>query len=55
MSTGCVSISAFTSLVDIPISIANSAAGSKICAITAIIEKYKSNSIKVQEHCGLNF
>ena len=53
--TGCVSISAFTSLVGIPISIANSAAGSKICAITAVIEKYKSNRIKVQEHWGLNF
>ena len=53
--TGCVSISAFASLVGIPISIANSEAGSKICAITAGIEKYKSNSIKVQEHRGLNF
>ena len=53
--TGCVSISAFASLVGIPIRIANSSAGSKIFAITAGIEKYKSNSIKVQKHRGLNF
>ena len=39
--TGCVSISAFVSLVDIPIVIANSAIGFKICAITAAITKYK--------------
>ena len=39
--TGCVSISAFVSLVGIPIVIANSAIGFKICAITAAITKYK--------------
>ena len=39
--TGCVSISAFASLVGIPIVIANSAIGFKICAITAAITKYK--------------
>ena len=39
--TGCVSISAFASLVGIPIVIANSAIGFKICAITASITKYK--------------
>ena len=39
--TGCVSISAFASLVGIPIVIANSAIGLKICAITAAITKYK--------------
>ena len=37
--TGCVSISAFASLVGIPISIATSAVGLKICAITAGIKK----------------
>ena len=39
--TGCVSISALASLVGIPIVIANSAIGFKICAITAAITKYK--------------
>ena len=40
--TGCISISAFTSLVGIPIGITISAIGLKICAITAAIKKYKS-------------
>ena len=40
--TGCVPISAFLSLVDIPIGITSSAIGMNICAITAGIEKYKS-------------
>ena len=40
--TGCVSISAFASLVGIPIGITSSAIGLKICAITAGIKKYKS-------------
>ena len=35
--TGCVSISAFASLVGIPIGIASSAIGLNICAITAVI------------------
>ena len=39
--TGCASISAFASLVGIPIVIASSAIGLKICAITAAITKYK--------------
>ena len=39
---GCVSISAFASLVDIPIGITSSAIGLKICVITAGIKKYKS-------------
>ena len=39
--TGCVSISAFASLVGIPIGITSSAIGLKICAITAGIKKYK--------------
>ena len=40
--TGCISISAFTSLLGIPIGITSSAIGLKICAIAAGIEKYKS-------------
>ena len=40
--TGCASISAFASLVGIPIEITNSAIGLKIFVITAGIEKYKS-------------
>ena len=37
--TGCVSISAFASLVGIPIGITSSAIGLKICAITTAIKK----------------
>ena len=40
--TGCVSISAFASLVGIPIGITSSATGLKVCVITAGIKKYKS-------------
>ena len=40
--TGCVSISAFASLVGFPIGTTSSATGLKICAITARIKKYKS-------------
>ena len=40
--TGCVSISAFASLVGIPVGIASSTIGLKICVITAGIKKYKS-------------
>ena len=40
--TGCVSISPFPSLVAIPLGITSSALGIKICAITAVIKKYKS-------------
>ena len=38
---GCVSISAFASLVAFPTGIASSAVGLKICVITAGIKKYK--------------
>ena len=38
---GCVSISALASLFGIPIGIASSAIGLKICAITAGIKKCK--------------
>ena len=40
--TGCVSIFAFASFIGIPIEIASSAIGLKICAITAGIKKYGS-------------
>ena len=40
--TRCVLISAFTSLVAIPVSITSSEVGLKIRAITAGIKKYKS-------------
>ena len=40
--TGCVSISAFASLVGIAIGITSSAIELKICVITAGIKKYKS-------------
>ena len=40
--TGCVSISAFTSLVCVAIGITSSAVGRKIRAITAGIKRYKS-------------
>ena len=39
--TGCISISAFTSLLGIPIGITSSAMILKIYAITAGIKKYK--------------
>ena len=38
----CVSISAFASLLGVPVSITSSALGSKICAITAAIKKHVS-------------
>ena len=40
--TGCVSLSAFASLIGIPIGITSSANGLKICVITAGIKSYKS-------------
>ena len=40
--TGCISISAHTSLVGIFIDIASSALGVKTCAITAEIKNYES-------------
>ena len=48
--TGCLSISAFTSIVGIPLEITSSAIGSKICAITAGIKKYKSIMKKKRKH-----
>ena len=40
--TGCVSVSAFTSLFPLPIGITSSAVGIKIFVITAEVKKYKS-------------
>ena len=40
--TGCISTSAFTSLIGISIGITSSTIGLKIFAITAGIKKYKS-------------
>ena len=50
--TGCVSISAFALLVGISIGITVSAAGLKICAITAGIKKYKSKINKKERKHG---
>ena len=41
-NTGCISFSAFASLLDIPIGIMSSAVGLKICAIASGNKKYKS-------------
>ena len=40
--TGCISISAFFSLIGIPIEITSSATGLKTCAIAAGTKKYKA-------------
>ena len=40
--TGCVSISAFASLICVPVGIRSSAIGTKMCVITAGIKRYKS-------------
>ena len=42
IATGCISISAFASLVDILVGITSSAVVINICAIIAGIKKYKS-------------
>ena len=44
--TKCISISAFASLIGIPIGITSSAIGLKTCAIAARIKKYKSIIMK---------
>ena len=43
--TGCVSISAFASLLDVSLGITSSGIELKICAITAGIKKYKCKLI----------
>ena len=47
---GCVLISSFASLVRIPIGIASSTVGLKICVITARIKNYKSIIKKKKKH-----
>ena len=42
-NTGCISISAFASLLGTPIGNTSSAIGLKICAITTGIKKYVTN------------
>ena len=46
---GCALISAFASLICIPIGITTYVVGLKICAITAGIKKYKSVIMKIKE------
>ena len=48
--TGCVSISVFASLIGIPIGIASSTIGSKMCVITEGIKKCKSINKKRKKH-----
>ena len=47
--TSCVSISAFASLVCVPVGITSSVVGLKICAVTAGIKKYKSIIKKIKK------
>ena len=49
ISTWCISISAFTSLVGIPIGYTSSAVGLKIYVITVGFKKYKSTIKKKKE------
>ena len=49
---GCISISAFGSLLGIPIRITSSAIGLKVCATTVGIEKYKSITKKNKKKHG---
>ena len=49
--TGCISISAFVSLLCIPIGITSSSIGLKICAIAAGIKKCKSTIKKKKKKC----
>ena len=49
-STITSSISAFASLVYVPVGITNSAVGIKVCEITAGIKKYKSIITKKKKH-----
>ena len=47
--TRCVSISAFASLIGIPIGITSSVVGVKFCLITPAIKKYKSIIMKKEK------
>ena len=48
--TSCVSISAFASLIAIPLGITSSVVGIRICAIAAGIKKYKSIIKQKKKH-----
>ena len=48
--TGCISMSAFSSLLSFPIDTTSSVVGVKICAITARIKKYKPIIKKKKKH-----
>ena len=48
--TRCISVSPFTSLVDILIEITSSTIEIKICAVTAGVKKYKSIIKKIWQH-----
>ena len=48
--TGCISTSAFASLLGIPKGITSSAIGLKICAIAAGIQRYKSTINKKEKN-----
>ena len=48
--TGCISISAFASLLGIPIGITSPSVGLKICAITAAIKMQKLTIKKKKKH-----
>ena len=53
-ASGCVSISAFASLVDVPVGIANFAVGLKIWALTSRIKMCKSIIMKKRKkHCKI--
>ena len=48
--TGCILISAFVSLVCVPVNITSSAVRIKLCAITAGVKKYKSIIKKLKKN-----
>ena len=48
--TGCISMSAFSSLLSVPIDTTSSVVGVKICAITARIKKCKPIIKKKKKH-----
>ena len=50
--SGCISVSAFSSLFVVPVVIASSAVGLKICAITTEIKKYQSIIKKSRKNHG---
>ena len=52
--TGCISVSAFASLLGIPIGIMSSARGLKICTVTAGIKKVYINNQEKEEEIRWN-